>query len=292
MTSAEGVLVGMSMTLSLRAAALSALGVAVFVAASGTIGSVSAQVGSPNRIIVHVAGPQAGTVDIDVEHSLLPELLTNVDTGEVIMPTNYCGLRITQVGALHWDDGFGNLVEAENHGEVTYESGEGYVFMGENVTDAYLGGMEFTGALDTCDSNEPWYFPTPLSYGGNAPQFGAVRLILELDQPPGFYPTIEFLDYAMEPVELPDLYEDWEEPPNLEDYCEQIPEFCEPKKVDPDLVPPDIGFQLPWIPRSCWTLGTCDTGASIPLPIEAFVAPSFGPETGPNIGSQNRQIAR
>lgn len=249
------------MNIRATAVALMTLGAAVVAGATGALDTRDAQAWPANRIIVHVAGPHAGTIDFDVSPSLLPEVLTDIDTGEVIMPTNYCGLRIKKVGALHWDDGFGNLIEAESHGEVTV-SGNGYYFMGEEISEYYFGGMEFTGALDTCDTNHPWHFPTPLSYGGNGPQYGAARLILELDQTNAF-PTIEFLDHAFEPVELPDLYEDWEPPAGIEEYCEQIPEFCE--EEDPD--PPTVELEIVW--------GCILSPDNCPEPDPATPAPGF-----------------
>src|SRR5690606_31309969 len=87
-------------------------------------------------------------------------------------------------------------------------------------------------ALTTCDSNLPWYFPTPLTYGGNGPHPDAAYLVLELDPPQNYYPTIEFLDDAVQPMALPDLYKGWNPPGGLEEYCEQIPEFCE-QEPDP-----------------------------------------------------------
>ncbi len=242
------------MNLGVKAAALAVLGIASIAGATGAMNAQPAHAWGGNTITVYVGGPLAGTIDFDVDSSFLPDLVIDEDNGGVVMPTNYCGLRITHVGGIYWYDGSNNLVEAENHGEVTVNQQGDYMFMGEEITEAYLGGVEFTGALDTCDDNEPWYFPIPLSYGGNAPQYGAEKLVLQLDQPPSFQPTIEFLDNAMEPVELPDLYEDWEPPADWEDYCEKIPEFCEPK-VNPDLVPVDLGLQVLF---GCWTLGTCD----------------------------------
>src|SRR5690606_31331984 len=128
--------------------------------------------------------------------------------------------------------------------------------MGEDVTDAYLGGVEFTGALSTCDDNQPWYFPTPLSYGGNGPQFGAEKLILELDQPPNAQPSIEFLDHAHEPMELEDLFEDWEPPAGWEDYCEKLPELCEEEEPGSEPDPWSEIEELLWgctvfDPRDC-----------------------------------------
>ncbi len=264
------------MNLGTKAAAMMVLGVAAIAGGASALGSTATPAdafGNP-RIVVNVAGPQAGTVDFEnIPADFLPDLLTNEDTGDVLMPTNYCGLNIEYVGGIYWYDASNHLIEAENHGEITYYN-NAYRFMGEDVTDAYLGGMEFTGALDTCDSNEPWYFPIPLSYGGNAPQYGAAKLVLELDQPPSFQPSIEFLDSAHEPMELPDLYEDWEPPADWDEYCEKVPEFCEPK-VNPDLVPLDLDFSVLF---GCWTLGTCDNGDSLP------------PELGLTLGCLNYSI--
>lgn len=287
------------MNLRATAIAITTLGVAFASGALGGLGSGGAEAFGNPRIIVNVGGPEAGTVEFDnVGDSFFPELLINEDTGELLMPTNYCGLRVTHVGGIWWDDGSGNIIEAENHGEIAYESGEGYMFMGEDITEYYLGGVEFTGALPTCDSNQPWYFPIPLSYGGNGPQFGAERLILELDQPPSFQSTIEFLDEAVEPMEFKDLYEDWEPPADWEDYCEKIPEFCE-EDEDPDPVPWDLIQDVLWgctiydardcpdepEPYPSFTLGCmayatgCDPDPEPPL-FETYVAPSTEPLQG------------
>ena len=278
-----------------KLAALAGIGAVLCAATAGTFNAEPAHAFGNPRIIVNVAGPQAGTVEFENTDSFLPELLINEDTGELLMPTNYCGLRVTHVGGIWWDDGSGNIIEAENHGEIAWESGEGYMFMGEDVTEYYLGGVEFTGALPTCEDNHPWYFPTPLSYGGNGPQFGAERLILDLDQPPGFQPSIEFLDHAHEPMELPDLFEDWEPPADWEEYCEMIPEFCEEEEPEPDPTPWNEIEEMIWgctifDPRDCpsdpgtpplgLTLGCmayatgCDPD---PQPVETFKATGTEP---------------
>ena len=275
---------------------LLAAGVAVCAALAAPVSPDSAEGFGYPRIIVHVAGTQAGTVEFDnLDPSFFPDLLTNNDTGELVLPTNYCGLNVEQVSGIWWEDSQGNLVEAENYGEITYYD-DAYRLAGQDVTYFYLGGMEFTGPLETCDENPSWYFPGPLSYGGNGPQFGAARLVLELDPPSNYHPTIEFLDHAAEPVELPDLYEDWDPPGGLEEYCEQIPEFCE---EEPD--PWDASDEMIWgcVARDIWTglcpsepepkeypsltLGCmayatgCDPDPQ-PRPIETFVDPSTEPE--------------
>jgi hypothetical protein len=280
------------MKLKATALALATLGAGLAAGAFGGQGGSGAEAFGNPRVIVNVAGPEAGTVEFENVESFLPELLFDIDTGELVMPTNYCGLRITHVGGIWWEDAGGDVVEAENHGEVAYESGEGYMFMGEDITDAYLGGVEFTGALDTCEENDTWYFPIPLSYGGNGPQFGVQRLVLDLDQPPGFQPTIEFLDAAQDPIELPDLYEDWEpETGSIEEYCEQVPEFCEPDPVPWDLIEdilwgcsvydardcPEEPKEYPSLTLGCMAYATgCDPDPE-PQPIETFAAPSGGP---------------
>ena len=76
--------------------------------------------------------------------------------------------------------------------------------------NAYLGGIWFTGPITTCAGGGSWTFPVPLSYGGNAPQFGAERLVIELTD---LTDTIEFIDHNEDPVELPDLYDDWDDFP-------------------------------------------------------------------------------
>jgi hypothetical protein len=109
-----------------------------------------------NRIIVHVAGTQAGRVEIDVHPLFLPPLVYEDDV--LVIPHNFCGIRIRKAGEFLWLNASGQLVEAENHGDV--------LKMGEEY---YLGGIEFTGLINSCQQNHPWYFPIPLSFGGNGP---------------------------------------------------------------------------------------------------------------------------
>ncbi|PSB20495.1 hypothetical protein C7B61_07325 [filamentous cyanobacterium CCP1] len=163
-----------------------------------------------NRIIVHVAGTQAGKVEIDVHPMFLPPLVH--EDNALIIPHHFCGLRIRKAGEFLWLDESGKLVEAENHGSV--------LKLGEEF---YLGGIEFTGPINTCKQNHPWHFPTPLSFGGNGPQFGVTRLVIQLD---GETEPIEFIDRARKPINLKDLY-DWEKFQDFEDKFEALRDPCQ-----------------------------------------------------------------
>jgi ligand-binding SRPBCC domain-containing protein len=163
-----------------------------------------------NRIIVDVAGTQAGRVEIDVHPLFLPPLVYEDDV--LVIPHNFCGIRIRKAGEFLWLNASGQLVEAENHGDVL-EMGEEY----------YLGGIEFTGPINSCQQNHPWYFPIPLSFGGNGPQFGAQRLVIQLND---LTDPIEFIDRAREPLNLKDLY-DWEKFQDLDDKFEALSDYCQ-----------------------------------------------------------------
>lgn len=69
-----------------------------------------------NHIIVHVAGTQAGKVEIDVHPIFLPPLVH--EDNALIIPHHFCVLRIRKAGEFLWLDESGKLVEAENHGSV------------------------------------------------------------------------------------------------------------------------------------------------------------------------------
>lgn len=178
-----------------------------------------------NRITVHVAGQQAGQVDIDVQPHFLPPLPWDAD-GDSVMPTNFCGLHIRQADAFTWLDESGEVVEAENNvADLQTED-----------PDAYNGGIEFTGPIDSCEEGGPWYFPIPLSFGGNGQQFGAARLVIELT---AGSQTIQFIDHNHEPVELPDLFDDIPEIPGIDEFCDEFPDFCEPVDDSEDPNDPD-----------------------------------------------------
>jgi hypothetical protein len=172
-----------------------------------------------NRIIVHVAGTQSGKVEIDVHPMFLPPLV--YEGNALIIPHHFCGIRIRKPGEFLWLDESGNLVEAENHGSVL-ELGEEF----------YLGGIEFTGPINTCKQNHPWDFPIPLSFGGNGPQFGVTRLVIQLD---GQTEPIEFINNAHKSIKLMDLYDwkvfndFWKKFEALRDPCQVhiFKDFCE-----------------------------------------------------------------
>lgn len=124
-----------------------------------------------------------------------------------IIPDHYCGMCIKAADSFFGDDGIGNVIEAENNGNVL-----------KMDHDAYYGGIVFTGPLNSCNQGTPWYFPIPLSYGGNGPQFGAARLTIQLSS----QSSVEFLDHAQEPIEPLDLFDDLEEIPNYEEWLEEV----------------------------------------------------------------------
>ncbi len=187
-----------------------------------------------NRITVHVAGLQAGNVDIDVDSQFLPPLLYDPDADEFAIPDNFCGLFIRKAGGFTWLDGSGQVVEAENN----IEDLDTYSLNHPGEPNAYLGGIWFTGPINTCAEGGSWNIPTPLSFGGNGPQFGAERLVIELT---GGTEPIEFIDHNSDPIELPDLYDDWDDFPKdwIEELCESnpLPELCGDDDDDPEIAP-------------------------------------------------------
>lgn len=218
-----------------------------------------------NRIIVHVSGIKAGQVEIDVHPNFLPLLPYDVD--DPVIPEHFCGIRIRRAGEFLWQDESGNLIEAENHGDVSA--------MGDEY---YLGGIEFTGPLTSCDSNAPWYFPVPLSYGGNGPQFEVARLIIQLD---GSTVPIEFIDHNHEPVEIPDYFDDLEEIPGSEEWLEEIcaehnfPELCEADDSEDPEVPEGGGSVLDGTNNLVMELDPIVD----PPPIGSFEIKDFEPST-------------
>ena len=144
--------------------------------------------------------------------------------GEFIFPTQFCGLRIKKADRFIWF--INNIAQTDPIFDFPFN----YIPEDESVnsifgTNAYLGGIQFTGPIGKCrEENNPWVFGSPWLQGDISPpdqSFSGLKLVIEV------YPgsTIEFIDSNNE-IELLDAAELWEEE-EIEDICEVVPEFCE-----------------------------------------------------------------
>ena len=272
------------MNLGHKLGALAVAGIAVCAAMAGPVSQDSAEAFGNPRIIVHVAGTQAGTVEFENALSLLPEELFDPDTGDLVMPAEYCGLRVRHVGGIWWHDANNNVVEAENHGEVN-----GTTFMGQDIQDHLLDGMVFSGPLSTCGDNLSWSFPIPLTYGGTGPPAQAERMVLDLDQGSGSAPNIEFLDGSLATIDLSNIHDDGGNPgpgpgpgpgPDPEPWQvgDEMIWGCVYRDLDTGLCPRDPEpREYPSFTLGCMAYATgCDPDPQ-PQPIETFAAPESEP---------------
>lgn len=175
-------------------------------------------------IIVNLSGPNAGQVELqDAHYSQFSPLVINNDTGDVLIP-QFCGLRITQAVAFAWYNN-NQVVQSLPNYEDFYQhliNLDGGSLNGYHYSEYYVGGIWFTGPIGKCESeNEPWFFPTPLTYDNPNPTLNGMadQLVIQT------YGTIEFLDYN---VSLPEPLEDpFGELPEPGDFCETWPDLCE-----------------------------------------------------------------
>jgi hypothetical protein len=64
-----------------------------------------------NRSTVHIASIKSGQIDINVDPEF-PAPLPYAANGPII-PYNFCGLRIRQIGEFLWEDHEGHFAETE-----------------------------------------------------------------------------------------------------------------------------------------------------------------------------------
>ena len=119
----------------------------------------------------------------------LPQSVFNND-GTLSIPDDFCGLRITQAETFTWQTITGFVITDAPYNQ----SDDVQADFGE---EAYLGGIEFTGAIGQCaDDNDPWQFNYPLTENSGDSPIPNLRLVIEVipgapATPSG--PEIEFL---------------------------------------------------------------------------------------------------
>jgi hypothetical protein len=180
--------------------------------------------GTPTYII-YVNGPNGGTIE--------------ASGGAIPLPDGACGMRVTSDLVLEWSWYSGDVwpidvMDVENNGW-------------QPPPDELMVLLEFTGEFGSgCAGSHVFHTPaTPSS----EPPPGAVALVVQFIDPQ----HVEFLDWnfgEFEPPEIPDH----EDPPDLDDICEDVPEFCEIPGPG-DLVQ-DPCFKWKWT-------GICNTGEEL-----------------------------
>ncbi|MHA7055685.1 hypothetical protein ACWGOQ_0000590 [Aquimarina sp. M1] len=125
---------------------------------------------------------------------------------EVIIPNNFCGMRIKKPSRFIWETQDGQLVQTDPYNYVP-ENGPNSSVLNLFGQDIYGDGIEFTGPIGPCsDSNENWAFPFPFTDTGSLDN-QQLRLTIELEGDS----EIEFLNYTIhqpEPLEAHELFED------------------------------------------------------------------------------------
>lgn len=148
--------------------------------------------GNPNVIMDFIGPFPDPGFRLTIHRALLPAFLPTNAEGEIVMPDNFCGLRVHGPDRTFWETPEGTVATDLPYLDVDdYES-----------TDF----VQFHGAIGGCSgSNEAWQFLNPLtadSTGGPPP---ARRLVIELAD------EVEFLNFTLpgaEPLSPDELFSD------------------------------------------------------------------------------------
>jgi len=126
---------------------------------------------------------------------------------EVILPNNFCGMRIKKPSRFIWETGDGQLVNSDPYNYVP-ENGPNSSVQNMFGNSYYFDGIHFSGPIGACStSNENWHFPFPFTDTGNLTN-QPLRLTIELEGDS----EIEFLNHTLlnpeEPLGADELFED------------------------------------------------------------------------------------
>ena len=191
-----------------RAAALAA----VFM--TGALGAGQAMAFGTPGYLIYVDGPNGGQIE--------------PIGGALPFPEGACGMRLKSNILLAWSWHSGD-VEPTGVLEVDYNGVDynGWMPPGNELQVV----IEFTGPFgDDCDGPYVFHAPAPPN---SEPPPGAVALSVQFVPPD----DVEFLDenfHVFEPPEPPEH----REPPDPDDFCEQVPEACENEMPDSYVLDP------------------------------------------------------
>lgn len=163
-------------------------------------------------IRIYLDGSPKGDIG-DLEEPGFDDLV-EID-GSIEIPNGVCGIKWKNPEEWYWAVGGGNNTSVE----VSHN--------GDPVTE-----LSFTGPYPGC-GNEPYNFVTPATPDGNQPD-GSTLLIVQ-----AYAEDIEWLDSHMNPIpKHPDT------PPEPEDSCDRVPEFCEHTDLTNPCIPYSQGGQV------------------------------------------------
>jgi len=120
--------------------------------------------------------------------NFLPDFLPRNDAGELVIPDNFCGIRVVKAGGFQWQKNGVTITDFPYNRVNNVAS-----LPGEND---FLGGIDFTGPIGQCaKKNKPWQFFQPITqHGGDSPTPG-MKLVIEMQQDS----RIEFLNFNIQP---------------------------------------------------------------------------------------------
>ncbi|MBG6131307.1 hypothetical protein IWQ47_002824 [Aquimarina sp. EL_43] len=98
------------------------------------------------------------------------------NNGNIILPKNFCGIRVKRAGSFQWQDKNENVVNDSVFNKVGDLNNYG------EYNELYaLKGIEFIGPLDNCkDTNSNWFFKFPLTHSNSPTVFTEpLKLIIE-----------------------------------------------------------------------------------------------------------------
>ncbi len=157
------------------------------------------QLSGDARLIVDFGSTIDGNPRVTLPVDFLPDFLPTKN-GEQVIPDNFCGFNVRKADSFFWQTQANQVVT-----DFPYNAVEEVSDLG---SDAFLGGLEFTGPIGQCaGENEPWQFFQPLTQTGGDSPTPNLKLVVQLTQGS----EIEFLNFnihAGEPLDARELFSD------------------------------------------------------------------------------------
>jgi len=117
----------------------------------------------------------------------LPDFLPQNDDGAIVVPDNFCGIRVVKAGGFQWQKNGATITDFpyNNVENVANLPGE----------QDFLGGIDFTGPIGQCaKKNKPWQFFQPITQNGGDSPVPGMKLVIEMRQGS----RIEFLNFNIQ----------------------------------------------------------------------------------------------
>jgi len=145
------------------------------------------QLSGSSRLVLDFGTIINGQPRLTLPISFLPEFLPRNDDGAIVVPDNFCGIRVVKAGGFQWQKNGATITDFPYNRVDNVASLPG--------EQDFLGGIDFTGPIGQCaGDNKPWQFFQPITqHGGDSPVPG-MKLVIEMRQDS----RIEFLNFNIQ----------------------------------------------------------------------------------------------